>query len=90
MRLCLLVSVLTLAEVYTQSEPFEIKPEGATYATVPSGAASSAAGTLSAASGSGVPSGSAAPSATKAGGAMANAVPAVAAVALGAAAYIMV
>lgn len=79
-------------EIYTQSEPFEIKPEGSTYATVPTNAGvSSAAGTLSASVGaSGAPAGSSAvPTPSKTAGAMANAVPAIAAAAFGAAAYIL-
>ncbi|BEJ14846.1 hypothetical protein CspHIS471_0406130 [Cutaneotrichosporon sp. HIS471] len=83
-----LVNPLNGTEVYAQSEQFEIKAEGSTYATA---GVTSAAGTL-APTGAGSPnatasSAAATPSAKS--GAMANAVPAVAAVAVAGAAYIL-
>jgi hypothetical protein len=84
-----LVNPLNGTEVYDESEPFEIKPEGSTYATA---GVQSAAGTL-APTGSGAANASAAtPSAatpSPTSGAMTHAVPAVAAVAVAGAAYML-
>ncbi|CAK9786125.1 hypothetical protein CC85DRAFT_283769 [Cutaneotrichosporon oleaginosum] len=82
-----LVNPLNGTDVYAVSEPFEIKPEGSTYAT----GVTSAAGTLAATSSdtaANTTASSAAATPTS-NGAMSNAVPAAAAVAVAGAAYLL-